>query len=216
MREEVRTAFFDFSVQFEGYVPHMYADIKNLITCGVGNLIDPVSLALAVPFESSPGVRATSVEIEKEWSSIKRDPQSARLGHRYSARRTRLRLPREAVAAMVDRKLMENDALLLVRFPGQDTWPSDAILALHSMAWALGPGFARVFTKFSRLMIAQDFAGAAEECKISERGNPGVIPRNAANRLLLSNAHAVKAGGLPLEPLRWPNVVGQQLTLPTM
>ncbi|HVF90038.1 MAG TPA: hypothetical protein VNH22_08215, partial [Blastocatellia bacterium] len=39
-----------------------------------------------------------------------------------------------------------------------------------------------------------DFDAAAENCKISEVGNPGVIPRNKANKRLFQNAAAVLAG----------------------
>ncbi len=40
MRQVVRDIFFDFTVQREGFTPFMYCDTLNLVTTGVGNLID--------------------------------------------------------------------------------------------------------------------------------------------------------------------------------
>lgn len=40
MRQVVRDRFFSFTVQREGWTPFMYCDTLNLVTTGVGNLID--------------------------------------------------------------------------------------------------------------------------------------------------------------------------------
>lgn len=40
MRQIIKDTFFDFTVKREGFTPFMYADILNLVTTGVGNLID--------------------------------------------------------------------------------------------------------------------------------------------------------------------------------
>ena len=45
---------------------------------------------------------------------------------------------------------------------------------------------------------------AALECKMNEVGNPGLIPRNRANRILLSNAAVVLAQGLEPSTLFYP------------
>ena len=50
MYDDVRAAFLSFTTRLEGRVPYMYLDIKGLVTIGVGNLIDPVDLALQVTF----------------------------------------------------------------------------------------------------------------------------------------------------------------------
>jgi hypothetical protein len=54
MRPIVQKEFFDFSAQREAYTPFMYADVLNLVTTGVGNLID------AGP-NNNPGGNAPSV-----------------------------------------------------------------------------------------------------------------------------------------------------------
>src|SRR5713226_1332348 len=81
MFTSVQTAFRAFSEQFEGCVPHMYLDIKGLVTVGVGNLVDPVGLAQALPFRfknkpgiASPGAPATADQIAAEWQKLKNNP----------------------------------------------------------------------------------------------------------------------------------------------
>ena len=80
------------------------------------------------------------------------------------------------------------------RFPDLPTWPASAQLAVLSLAWACGPGFR--FPKTEAAIRTQDWATAAEEGVINSVGNPGVIPRNKANRqLFLAAAHVVAIGG---------------------
>ena len=49
MRESVRRGFIGFSAPFEGRLHYMYLDVKGLVTTGVGNLIDSVGAAQALP-----------------------------------------------------------------------------------------------------------------------------------------------------------------------
>jgi hypothetical protein len=58
----------------------------------------------------------------------------------------------------------------------------------------MGPGFASHWPKFSAACEKLDFATAAENCRMKEAGNPGVVPRNNANQKLFKNADAVLAG----------------------
>jgi hypothetical protein len=40
MRQVIRDTFFDFTAQREGFTPFLYADVLNLVTTGIGNLVD--------------------------------------------------------------------------------------------------------------------------------------------------------------------------------
>jgi hypothetical protein len=66
------------------------------------------------------------------------------------------------------------------------------------------------FPHFATACGNQDFAEAAANCAISENGNPGVAPRNRANRTLFRNAAVVVAGGSAYDPaaLSYPTVLG--------
>jgi hypothetical protein len=80
-----------------------------------------------------------------------------------------------------------------------------------------GPGGPLKFPKFSAACEKQDFDAAAENCNISELGNPGVVPRNRANQLLFRNAAAVIAGesdfGFQRSMLVYPQMLLKPITI---
>jgi GH24 family phage-related lysozyme (muramidase) len=55
MFSSVQSAFRSFTEQFEGCVSFMYLDVKGLVTVGIGNLVDPVGVAQALPFRFGSG-----------------------------------------------------------------------------------------------------------------------------------------------------------------
>lgn len=199
MYPSVRAAFRAFNEPFEGVVPWMYLDIKGLVTVGVGNLIDPVGLALQLPFRfrAEPDVAASPAEIAEEWRRIKGNSALAKAGYQACEPLTRLGLDGAAIDALIAARLSGDEASLKKKasFGEFDAWPADAQLGLLSMAWAMGPGGPAGFPRFSAACRKLDFAGAAASCMIDERGNPGVAPRNRANRTLFHNAAVVRAGG---------------------
>jgi hypothetical protein len=99
-------------------------------------------------------------------------------------------------------KLAANETYLRQRYPAYDDWPADAQLGLLSMSWAMGPGFK--FPAFDAAVTDLDFARAATVCSINSTNNPGVVPRNAANKQLFGNAAAVGAWALDPDVLWYP------------
>lgn len=203
MHPSVRARFRSFNEPLEGVVKYMYLDVKGLVTIGVGNLIDPIGAALALPFRyktksGAPGggQLASKADIEVEWKLIKGKRELARLGHRACAPLTKLELDDGAINHIILTRLSQNEGFLKRQkaFQRFDQWPADAQLGLLSMAWAMGPGFSTGWPKFSAACEKMDFDAAAANCKMSEAGNPGVAPRNRANAHLFRNAAAVLAG----------------------
>lgn len=203
MHNSVKDRFEAFNQPLEGTVKYMYLDIKGLVTVGVGNLIDPVGAALALPFryKNKPGVTnggqlASQADIQAEWNLLKGKPTLAQLGHRACEPLTNLELDDAAIDTLISNRLTQNETFLKRQkvFKDFDQWPADAQLGLLSMAWAMGPGFSASWPKFSGACEKMDFDAAAENCKMSEVGNPGVAPRNAADKHLFENAAAVLAG----------------------
>ena len=187
MRPIIKQKFFAFSEPFEGRVSWMYLDVKGYVTIGVGNLIDPISYAIDLPFLDVHGSPASKSEIGDEWTMIKHHPDLARLGHRAAVVVAKLRLPNDAIDRLVLKKLDEMNAYLLGRFPEFENWPACAQLAVLSMSWAMGPAFR--YPKLHGALLARDWPMAANECWIKETGNFGVHPRNIANRFLFLNAN---------------------------
>jgi GH24 family phage-related lysozyme (muramidase) len=186
VRQSIKDAFFKFTERFEGLVPWMYLDVKGLVTVAVGNLIDPVGLALSLPFiRNSDGMPATQEEIMKEWNVMKSMTSLALLGHKEAKKHSTMRLTSGDIEKLVTRKLMQNETYLKQRFPKYEEWPADAQLAMHSMSWACGPGFDFVetvkidgiFPKFAAHMYAGDFAKAVDECWIGPKYREVIIDK---------------------------------------
>ena len=210
MYASVRQAFSAFSKQFEGRMSVMYLDTHTppLVTIGVGNLIDPLPEALKLPFQWKQSAKAaTPQEITAEWTRIKSLTQLAQNSASIWNTVTRLCLSEDAIDALIHQRLSANEALLKRRLPfvNYEVWPADAQLALHSMAWAMGPGFK--FPLFELSMMRRDFAAAAQHCKMNDANNAGLTPRNKVNRQLFLNASQVDAQALIPASLYYPKAL---------
>lgn len=205
LRQSVVNAFTPFTTKFEGYTPYMYTDVKGLVTTGIGNLIDNGSPgpALTLPWKRADGSAASQAEIQAAWYAVKNawpDVQSV-----ASQSLTSLRLDSSGIAQVVRSKLEQNHDFLRTKFPGYVNWPADAQLGLHSMAWAMGPGF-----NFPAFMAAvnqptPDFVTAASQSHMNAAGNPGLVPRNTATNELFTNAANVLAKKANPDTLFWPS-----------
>jgi hypothetical protein len=192
MYENVKQDFNAFSTQFEWRVPYMYVDIKDKVTIGVGNLIDPLPHALGLPFvfKSDASTPASEDDITADWNAVKSDPNLAKRGYKACDPLTRLMLTDDAIDELVASKAAEFEGTLkqTSEFSGYDEWPADAQLGLLSMAWAMGPAFGPGWPAFRTACGEGDWDTAAANCGMNESGNPGLVPRNAANRALFRTA----------------------------
>jgi hypothetical protein len=193
-----KTVWQAFITNDEGNIPYMYLDTKLLVTIGIGNLIDPISQALTLPFQfkvnnaigAPAGRAATRQEIEKEWLSLKNHPNKsalARTGHTSCARITSLELTVGTRQRLFDRVTNEHETQLTTYFADFAKWPADAQLGLMAMAWGLGKYFPAKWPKFTAACKKEDFATAAKESRISTWRTE----RNDQSVLLFSNAERV-------------------------
>jgi hypothetical protein len=204
MHQSVQDAFIPFSQPLEGRVRFMYLDVKSLVSTGVGNLLDaddmnnfgsnphllPDAFTLGWfvdPQNTGTGPEASDAEIEQEYQTVKFSGTALQpTGQKETI--TRLRITDEAIDSLVMDKLASFENTLRGRqpFAGLDDWPADGQLGLFSMAWAMGPLFR--FPNFQDAAEAGDWLTMAQECRMTEEGNPGVIPRNVRNGLLFTIA----------------------------
>jgi len=191
MKPAVRGSFIAFTEKFEGKCSWMYLDSIGLVTTGRGNLIDPISAALGLPWKQTSGgnfgADATQDQIVAEWTRVKGLQVMAKGGGYAFSKVTTLRLHPDDVDALTFGKADEMWARLLVRFPGLDTWPCDAQLGVLSMAWAMGPMFDFPHFLFAaNLDDEPDFVKMSVECVMTKPPVP--VARNAANVQLFLNA----------------------------
>lgn len=210
MHSSVLSIWHTFSEPLEGRVHCLYLDVKGLVTTGVGNLVDPVSEALKLPWKHADGRLAGKDEVGAAWHNLKSQQNYAKLHWKYAAKLNDLRLTDEDIDALVVSKLATNERLLKKAFPKWDEWPADAQLAACSMAWAVGAGFPGIFKNFTKFANLDDWVSASACAKIKTAGNPGVVPRNKANALCFDNAATVLEFGLDRSVLHWPNAAPRQ------
>lgn len=228
MKSECNDGFWPLTEDCEGKVYCLYLDVLGLVTTAIGNLCHDVHVAMAMPFFRADGVLARPDEIRAEHAKVasmfcgmkgaeqratatqqaKSCPWRiigsvclAHQGWRAAMSATSLRLTDDGVKQIVMAKMRENNADLLRQYPAFESWPWQAQLATHSMAWACGSGFGGShpggYPKLAALLRAGEFAAAADECHINEAGNPGVIRRNAKNKALYREAAAVPRESSP-------------------
>jgi hypothetical protein len=192
-----------YNSSFEGFIRHMYLDVKGLVTVGVGNLLATSAEAAALPFTHGlNGGPASAGEKTAAWNLVKNAPPgrpvSQNGGDIYGAL-TDLRLNDAAINALVLAKSVALDAFNTTQFPQTyPTFPADAQLGLIGVQWG---GAWNTFSKLKVQVTNREWFGAARECFFSETGNPGVKPRNISNRWLFSLAGRVVGMGLPVETL---------------
>jgi len=182
IRQSVIDIFPRFTNTFEGRVPWMYLDIKGLVTIGLGCLIDPVSTVAGLNFVERISKKPASKEaVVAEWQRVKARQDLAKKGHRAAWGVTALELLDYEIDRLALERLTRNADYLAKTFPDFGSWPADAQLATLSMAWAMGAGFPKTFKLWTAAVKAHNWLECAKQCRINDKGNPGVTPRNKAN-----------------------------------
>ena len=189
MRDSVSRPSKSFSTKFGGYLRAYMVSVKNIITTGMGNLVDPVGQATGLPWVNSDGSAATQAQITAAWNAVKARTDLNQKGGKAYASVTTIRLTDAGIDQLIQSRLQSNETILKKNYPGFDNWPADAASwPIHSMAWAMGPAFK--FPKFAKDVNADppDFTSAATDGQMNATGNRGLVPRNTANNKLFLNA----------------------------
>jgi peptidoglycan hydrolase-like protein with peptidoglycan-binding domain len=200
-RASVINSYVDWTTPLEGFVPHMYIDALGFVTTGMGNLIDPMSAAMSLPWKNADGSRATPAQIQAAWTAVdskRSDPKGQRQtsgpaaqGGGTQGNLTTIRITKNDVKALVADRLKNNEKIIVANLPHFAAAPADAQLGVHSMAWAEGTGFTKTWPAFDAAFNRGDFATAAAQ---SNMQGTGIAMRNMANKLLFTNAAQVVAG----------------------
>src|SRR5262245_14818954 len=138
LHPEVWTSWCAFTLRFEGRIPWMYQDVRGLVTTGLGCLIDPVGLALPLPWENAEGP-VDQKAIRAEWTRVK-SMLPGLLANRYKSPNG-LHLGEDTIDDLALARLDSFAKALQRYFPDLASYPPPAQQALMSMAWAMGPGF---------------------------------------------------------------------------
>lgn len=187
MNKAVADNWLAFNAPLEGRMNCMYVDIKGLVTCAIGILIDPIEYALRPPWRHPiTSTYAIPDEIRAEWNRVKAAPFGRSAGVKYWESTAQLILSEEDIDEWVMDEVRRRDKALNFRFPWYGAAPADVQMATLSMAWAMGEGFS--FPKWEAAAASGDWETCSFECRMLTVGNPGIIPRNAANQTLFEAA----------------------------
>lgn len=191
MKASVASIFTQYQTLFEGKCSWLYLDVKGLVTTAIGLLVDPLPLALQLPWQIN-GYAATQQEIIQAWNTVKNRSDMKMMGGGAYVSLTSIRLTDAGINTATLQKAMSMETYLRQGFPSYDNVPADAQLGLFSIAWACGPSFGPSWPLFSAAFNNGDFIACSTQCSISAMGNPGVVPRNAATmKLFRAAANAV-------------------------
>ena len=188
LKSVVVSKFIPWTSQFEGHTTFMYLDVRGLVTCGFGNLIDPF-ISPTLDWRDKSGLPVPHQAVVDEWSRVKAMTDKAPLGGGVFRWYTNLRATEASIEALCDEQLSSNYTTLKTKWlPDLDSWPASAQLALMGWAWANGPNAFHngQWPHFLEACKAKDWEGCARECQNSTIGNPGVGPRNVAQHNLFT------------------------------
>ncbi len=232
MRDIVKNSWMAWNRDREGFTPFMYCDTLNLVTTGVGNLIDGgprnstvvnekfMAPAMGLPWKHkaagwtpnnplTDGVLASQAEIADAWTKTKLAGMSQQGGFAYK-NLTPLSLDVDGLTKLVMGKLASNDAQLAKTYPGYNTWPADAQVAINSMSWAMGAAFFPVlgFAAFKAAADKADFRAMAAAGQFKGGGSiTDPKSRNFATNALFNNAADVIANGADPDKIYFPGKV---------
>ncbi len=212
MRKTVEVSWHAYSEPLEGRTLFPYLDVKGLLTVGVGILIDPISLALNLPWFIGNRT-ATQAEIIANLSALKAHQELKNRYHVHAESFTTIRLTDEGVDALVMRRLRANETYLKKFLPEWEEFSADAQLGILSLCWAVGAGINKTRPALVNAINDRDWIAAKVHARIDSVGNAGVVPRNRNQELCFDNAQTVQERGLPPEWLFWPNITPREETL---
>ena len=100
--------------------------------------------------------------------------------------------------------LQRNELELCKRYPSFGTWPADAQVAGHLMAWLIGPGFHLPAFRQAASRLCPDFWSCSVSCAIPSRGRPAVVSLNFWNARLFRNAAIAEKLGMNVSRVYFP------------
>jgi hypothetical protein len=216
MHPSVSDSFFDLISKpengGEGIANFMYLDVAGLVTTGIGAKIDPFSDWSWIQWVHRDGSPASAEEAQAEWTKVKgmRELGQQRNGLLFE-NYTNLRLSPDSMKKLNQLKLKQNEDYILQHagYTNYANWPAEAQLAVHSIAWACGPGFfhiptvpgGKAWVNLHKSLLNEDWVGAAKNATGS-----GLVPlRNKFNQSLFETAAKVAASGANVATLYHPS-----------
>jgi GH24 family phage-related lysozyme (muramidase) len=168
-------------IPMEGNKSQMYRDCKGLVSIGIGCRLS-LEDALKLPFYNpSKQCGADETEIKTDYNSVK--DNKIVVGQ--------LILDPNSINELAIKRILMFDGYARNKWPSTyDIFPADAQLAINSYLFATGHLDTSSEPRLCAAIDDQNWWRASAECHMSDesKGNPGLKPRNDANRRMFANA----------------------------
>ena len=187
VKPEVWASFPAWIEQYEGRKSWLYRDTApaGLVSSGVGFLLDPIALALPLPWFRPDGAPASQEEIRADWQRVKALPR-AMVAERYRVP-AGLHLAEPAIDALTHQTMSATLRALARTFPDLASYPAPVQTAILGMAWLAGPYSFVKRPAFVAAILARDWRAAADASAIKN----ATATRNDAHRALFLSAAGV-------------------------
>lgn len=189
----------------EGGVPHMYVDITNNVTVGIGCLLsDTRDAKKAVKatagywyVEGAPGTKPTDEMVEADYNACMKLNQE--MGGNVKSRAfkavTKLRLSEKGIEIFTQRKMIAKEGTLFETISREqwEAFPVDAQFFCIAVMWGIGnwSTVVRLHPALTTAIKNEDFLEAAKHVNFKSNGNEKVRKfLNKSYAFLLANAAA--------------------------
>lgn len=170
--------------RYEGRIAHMYLDSKGYVTVGVGHLLSTANDAKKLQFKTKEGRLASAEEIHIEYEMIKALPKNR--ADSFYRRYATLFLPDQEIDRLTVQHIESFNRELRRQYPGFESFPSSARLALFDMIFNLGLTRLRaLWPNLNAAVSKRNWKRAAEE---SRRSPPVSDTRNQYVKELFERA----------------------------
>ncbi len=182
--------------QFEGVVPWLYLDTRGNVTVGVGYMVATALAAIGLTLVHPDGTAASASEKAAEWKRVKAMPPARPASH--YALPGGLRMPPQAVSALLDATEKSVWRQLRLPFPEIDDYPEPVQLALLDMGYNLGVSklereYCCESCHFGPAVLRRDWPTCAAQCRRQGIGDA----RNEWTRQQFLSASSSPPGGPP-------------------
>jgi len=188
MHPSAKNQIVDYLTEFEGFKTWMYVDSTNLVTTGIGILLDPFERygrVLAWYDKTNPQRLAGGDEVKAEFDAVKSKSND------YI---TKLRArPADVIGAVLSILAQKEAACRSYFGSDYDSFPADVQVVLTQMSYA--GGLLTRKNDLAPLLAARNWLGARDYTYLTnpKQGKEGYKKYNECFRRLMLNAHIVES-----------------------
>lgn len=195
IHDDVRAGWCEFTRPIEGCFSHPYLDNRGIVTVGFGCALFTLAGMRTLDWFFHDGTPCLADDVAEAWNRLHAMPP-ARVASFY-AYEGHIQLQDDAIVSLAMSRLQANAETLSAKWRSFPEFHPAAQAALLSIAYAVGSGAQKPgltsdeWPGLQESVYLNQWVEAADRGVLRAAGNPGVLPRNLANRALFRIAGGV-------------------------